>query len=206
MAGCTYEISLWEQGFRYIAGCDEAGRGPLAGPLVVAAVILPANYINNKFDDSKKLSEKKREELFEEIIKVAISYKIIILDEKMVDQLNVYQASKYAMIQAIQQLSICPDFVLTDAMKLGSVSYPFLDIIKGDQLSQTIAAASILAKVTRDQMMIKYDEVYPQYGFAQHKGYGTKKHLEALKTNGICPIHRLTFEPVKKCINNKVKI
>ena len=192
----AYEKQYYEQGYQYIAGCDEAGRGPIAGPLVVAAVIFPQGYYDERINDSKKLSEKKREELYDIIIENALAYYITVYDEKKVDELNVYTGSKTGMINCIDHLTIKPDFTLTDAMPLDD-AHPHLAIIKGDSKSMTIGAASILAKVTRDRMMYEYDKIYPEYNFKQHKGYPTKAHLEALEKYGACPIHRLSFGPVK---------
>jgi len=201
-----YEDDLLGQGFLNIAGCDEAGRGPLAGPLFAAAVILnPDDHILG-LNDSKQLSAKKRESLYQEIISRAKAYSIVQIDELTIDSINIYQASKKAMLDAIQQLSIQPDFVLTDAMPLGHQDYPHLAIIKGDALSATIAAASILAKVSRDAYMIQLDKQYPEYGFAKHKGYPTKEHLAALKKHGITPYHRRTYEPVKSMMREQMTL
>lgn len=196
MANLDYEKSFYEQGLFLVAGCDEAGRGPLAGPLVCAAVILPKDYCNPLIDDSKKLTEKKREDLFNIIKDVALAYSIQIIDVKTVDELNIYQASKLGMELALKDLKIKPDAVLSDAMKL-DINQPYIPLVKGDAKSQNIAAASILAKVTRDHLMIELGKEYPEYDFAHNKGYGTKKHLLALEQFGITPVHRLTYEPVK---------
>lgn len=196
MANLEYEQKFYEQGLFLIAGCDEAGRGPLAGPLVCAAVILPKDYCNPLINDSKKLTEKKREALFEVIKNDALAYNIQVIDEKTVDEVNIYQASKLGMERALKSLNIKPEAVLSDAMKL-DIEQPYLALVKGDAKSQNIAAASILAKVHRDHLMYELDKEYPLYDFAHNKGYGTKKHLEALDKYGITPVHRRTYEPVK---------
>ena len=190
-----YEKAAYQQGKKVIIGLDEAGRGPMAGPLVVGAVIFDKNYYNEDIDDSKKLTEKKREALYDVIIHDALAYQIEIIDVEEVDRLNVYQASKIGMLRAIEHISLQPDFALTDAMPLGD-AIDHQAIIKGDHLSMTIGAASILAKVTRDRIMKDYDVMYPQYGFAKHKGYPTKQHKEALLHYGVTPIHRRSFQPV----------
>ena len=184
------------KGYQVIAGCDEAGRGPIAGPVVIATVILPNDFNNQRINDSKKISEKKREMLYDVIIENALDYQVIVYDEKIIDKINIYQASKKGMEEGIEKLLLRPDFVLTDAMKLDE-RFNHLPIIKGDARSISIAAASILAKVSRDRIMKAYDQQYPQYGFASHKGYPTKQHREALEKYGVLPIHRKTFEPVK---------
>ncbi|HHW30531.1 MAG TPA: ribonuclease HII [Clostridiaceae bacterium] len=190
---CVYEMEAYTKGAGYVAGVDEAGRGPLAGPVVAAAVILPRGIFIEKLNDSKKLTAKKREELFEIITHEALAYSLGIVDEKSIDRVNILNATKDAMEKAIQNLSITPDIVLIDAVKLDNIKVPQLSIVKGDQLSISIAAASILAKVTRDRIMEDMSEKYPQYGFAKHKGYGTKEHIEAIKKYGLCPIHRISF-------------
>ena len=174
-----------------IAGVDEAGRGPLAGPVICAACIMGDCYIEG-IDDSKKLSEKKREYLYDNITNNCRAYAVGIIDEKTVDELNIYQATKIGMEKAVKSLSIMPDIVLIDAMKL-DIEQSQLSLVKGDATSYAIAAASIIAKVTRDRMMREYDAMYPEYGFAKHKGYGTAEHIAALKKYGPCPIHRRTF-------------
>lgn len=188
-----YENDLYSRGARYIAGVDEVGRGPLAGPVVTAAVILPADFDVLGVDDSKKLSEKKREELFDVIREKAVCYAIGMVDEKRIDEINILEATKEAMVQAIGGLSLRPDHVLIDALTLEEVDIPQTGIVKGDASSVSIAAASILAKVTRDRMMVEYDSRYPGYGFAQNKGYGTKAHYEGLDRQGVSPIHRRSF-------------
>jgi len=198
-----YEQVAYENGKTCIIGLDEAGRGPMAGPLVVGAVIFEKGYYRDDINDSKQLSEKKREELYEVIVRDALAYQIEVIDVETVDQLNVYQASKKGMIDAIQHISVKPDFALTDAMPLGSL-IEHQALIKGDSLSISIAAASILAKVTRDRIMKEYDRQYPKYGFAKHKGYPTKEHKEALKTYGVTPIHRRSFRPVQDILNEQL--
>ena len=188
----AFERELLASGARLIGGMDEAGRGPLAGPVVAAAVIMPLDCPIEGVDDSKQVSEKKRERLYDEIIRKAIAYKIVAVDEKVIDEINILNATKKAMAECVAGLSVRPDIVLVDAVKL-SLEVPTKAIIKGDALSYSIAAASILAKVYRDRLMREYDEVYPAYGFAKHKGYGTKDHILALRTVGPCPIHRRTF-------------
>ena len=183
-------------GCSLIAGVDEAGRGPFAGPVVAAACVLDLDdpekeilYLN----DSKKLSEKRREPLFEEIKEKAVCYGIGVIDSRTIDEINILQATYRAMQAAISQLDPCPDFILADAVTIPDISIPQEPIIKGDAKSLSIAAASILAKVTRDHIMYQYDEQYPEYGFASHKGYGTKAHIEAIKTYGMLDIHRRSF-------------
>lgn len=177
----------------YICGIDEAGRGPLAGPVAAGAVILPRECEILYLNDSKKLSEKRREELFLEIKEKAISYAVGLSNAQRIDEINILQATYEAMRKAISQLSVVPDVLLNDAVIIPGISIPQVKIIKGDAKSVSIAAASILAKVTRDHIMMDYDAQYPEYGFAKHKGYGTKAHIEALKKHGPCPIHRKTF-------------
>lgn len=188
-----YENLYWDKN-QYVIGIDEAGRGPLAGPVVVAGVIFPIGYDSKDIYDSKKLSLKKREELYKVILEDALYYNIQIVDEKDVDKYNIYQATKMANERIVLD-SKC-QVVLTDAMKLQLENYTVYSIIKGDQKSCSIAAGSILAKVTRDHIMDEYDAIYPQYGFKQHKGYPTKAHLQALQQFGPCPIHRFSYGPV----------
>ena len=191
-----YERLAYQEGASFIAGVDEVGRGPLAGPVVAAAVILPKNIEDLGFDDSKKLSASKREEIYRLIQEKAIAIGIGIVDADIIDQVNIYQASRLAMQQAVSELKIQPDYLLIDAMKI-DVNTPQIGIIKGDAKSISIAAASIVAKQVRDQMMREFDELYPGYDFSNNAGYGTPKHLEGLKSKGICPIHRKTFAPIK---------
>ncbi|MDY5727079.1 MAG: ribonuclease HII [Erysipelotrichaceae bacterium] len=188
-----YENLYWDKN-QYVIGIDEAGRGPLAGPVVVAGVIFPIGYDSKDIYDSKKLSLKKREELYKVILEDALYYNIQIVDEKDVDKYNIYQATKMANERIVLD-SKC-QVVLTDAMKLQLENYTVYPIIKGDQKSCSIAAGSILAKVTRDHIMDEYDAIYPQYGFKKHKGYPTKAHLQALQQFGPCPIHRFSYGPV----------
>lgn len=195
-----YENKLYQEGYKNIAGVDEVGRGPLVGPVVTAAVILPQGYYNENIKDSKKLTEKKRNELFNIIMKDAISISIGLKDNKVIDEVNIYEATKLAMYEAINNLSIKPDYILIDAMKLEELTIPYEPIIKGDAKSQSIAAASIIAKVTRDNMMYELDKQYPEYGFSKHKGYPTKAHLEAIKKYGLLDNYRFTFGPVRDLI------
>lgn len=195
-----YENKLYQEGYKNIAGVDEVGRGPLVGPVVTAAVILPQGYYNENIKDSKKLTEKKRNELFDIIMKDAISVSIGIKDNKVIDEVNIYEATKLAMYEAINNLSIKPDYILIDAMKLEELTIPYEPIIKGDAKSQSIAAASIIAKVTRDNMMYELDKQYPEYGYSKHKGYPTKAHLEAIKKYGLLDNYRFTFGPVRDLI------
>ena len=197
MAGLEYENKYRSMGHKFVAGTDEAGRGPIAGPLVVAACILPVDYDNPLIDDSKKLNEKKRELLFEEIKKVALDYSIEIISVEEVDKLNIYKASKIGMERCLKKLTHPYDVVLTDAMPI-DCNVPFEAIIKGDAKSQSIAAASILAKVTRDHIMLELASLYPEYDLENNKGYGTAKHIQAIKMHGILPIHRKKF--LKKCV------
>lgn len=200
----TYENELKKQGYKYIVGTDEVGRGPMAGPLVVACVILPDDEIIEGLNDSKKLTEKKREELSKIIKEKAIEYQIQYMSVEEVDELNVYEASRQAMIKCIRKLKHKVDYVLSDAMPL-DFEYPCLSIIKGDSKSASIAAASIIAKVERDHYMVELAKQYPMYGFDKHKGYVTKAHLQAIEQYGVCEYHRMSFAPVKKIIdmNNK---
>ncbi len=201
-----YELDLLNKGHEYIAGCDEVGRGPLAGPVVCAAVILnPYNKIKG-LNDSKKLSEKKRNELDIEIREKAIAYAIRYIYPNEIDKINIYQASKKGMIEAINKLDIKPSYVLSDAMPLAELNIPFLSIIKGDSKSATIAAASIIAKVERDKYMVEMSRKYPEYGFEKHKGYPTKQHLEALNKYGVLEIHRKTYKPVYDKLNAQEKL
>ena len=188
-----YENLYWDKN-QSVIGIDEAGRGPLAGPVVVAGVIFPIGYDSKDIYDSKKLSLKKREELYKVILEDALYYNIQIVDEKEIDKYNIYQATKMANERIVLD-SKC-QVVLTDAMKLQLENYTVYPIIKGDQKSCSIAAGSILAKVTRDHIMDEYDAIYPQYGFKKHKGYPTKAHLQALQQFGPCPIHRFSYGPV----------
>lgn len=176
-----------------ICGIDEAGRGPLCGPVVAAAVILPDEYNILYINDSKKISETKREEVYKEIDKYAVAYGVGIVSPERIDEINILQATYEAMRTAIHKLSVTPDILLNDAVTIPMVDIKQVPIIKGDAKSQSIAAASIMAKVTRDHLMEEYDKLYPEYGFAKHKGYGTAAHIKAIKEYGPCPIHRRTF-------------
>ncbi len=188
---CEFEKKYSD--YDFICGIDEAGRGPLAGPVVAGAVVLPKDCRILYINDSKKLSEKKREELFDVINKEAVSVGIGIVDSDVIDQINILQATYKAMRAAINNLNVVPDILLNDAVTIPDVNIEQVPIIKGDAKSLTIGAASIMAKVTRDRMMREYSIVYPEYGFEKHKGYGTKQHTEAIKKLGPCPIHRRTF-------------
>ena len=194
-----YEKELYDKGINLIAGVDEVGRGPLIGPVVAAAVILPKNYKLDGLTDSKKLSEKKRDKFYEIIKRDAISIGIGLMDEKVIDDVNIYEATKLAMKEAINNLDINPEHILIDAMPL-ELSIPTTSIIKGDAKSESIAAASVIAKVTRDKMMYDLDKEYPMYGFKNHKGYPTKKHIDALKEYGLIDGYRKTYQPIKDMI------
>ena len=198
------EEELYEKGITSIAGIDEAGRGPLAGPVVVACVVMPRDSMIEGVNDSKKVSEKKRERLYEEIIEEAIGYGVGIISQEEIDRINILNATKEGLTTAIKEMEKDlqvkkreikkPEIILVDALtKIDTDHIPYRSIIKGDAKSYSIAAASIIAKVTRDRIMRQWDEIYPQYGFIQHKGYGTKKHIEAIKQYGPCPIHRKSF-------------
>ncbi|MBQ3567488.1 MAG: ribonuclease HII [Anaerotignum sp.] len=189
----TYERGLWEAGYDLVAGIDEVGRGPLAGPVVAAAVILPKECKIEGVNDSKKLSAKKREELYDIILEKAVSYGIGIVSNERIDEINILQATYEAMREALSQLKPKADYILADAVTIPMVSTPQRGIIKGDAKSMSIGAASIVAKVYRDRMMEAYEEVYPGYGFASNKGYGAAEHIEGLKKLGPTPIHRRTF-------------
>lgn len=188
-----YERRCHDSGYSNIAGLDEAGRGPLAGPVVAAAVILDENIVIPGINDSKKLSEAKREYLYNEIKAKAISVGIGIVDEKTIDEINILQATLMAMRIAIDNSSVKPDYLLIDAERIDNVTIPQLPIIKGDSLSISIAAASIIAKVERDRILVDYDKEYPEYGFGKHKGYGTKQHMDCIRKFGLLPIHRRSF-------------
>ena len=183
----------YEESCTYICGIDEAGRGPLAGPVVAAAVILPAGLVIPYVNDSKKLTEKRREALYPEILEKALSVGVGVVPAARIDEINILQATYEAMRQAIGQLSVRPDVLLNDAVRIPDVEIPQVPIIKGDAKSISIACASVIAKVTRDRMMKEYDAIYPEYGFAGHKGYGTAAHIAAIRQYGPSPIHRRTF-------------
>jgi ribonuclease HII len=188
-----YEKNAHSKGIQFVAGIDEAGRGPLAGPVVAAAVILPQDVSIYGLNDSKQLSAKKRDVLYDEIKQKALSFGVGIVDENCIDEINILNATKKAMKSAVEALKPQPGLLLIDAVKLDDCPIDQMSIIKGDCLSISIAAASIIAKVTRDRMMDELDTVYPQYGFLRHKGYGTRDHIAAIKKYGICPIHRISF-------------
>ena len=190
-----YERALIAQGYQYIAGVDEVGRGPLAGPVVCAAVVMPLDddLIIEGIDDSKKLSEKKREQLAEEIKKRALAYTIIEVSEEQIDEINILEATKLGMKQAIETLALQPDVVLTDGNMTIDIAHKQQSVIHGDALSYSIGAASIIAKVYRDHLMDEFAKIYPQYGFEKNKGYGTAAHIGAIKECGLCKIHRRTF-------------
>ena len=199
-----YEEDLYEKGINYIAGIDEAGRGPLAGPVVAAAVILKKGAKLKYVDDSKKLSEKQRQKALIEIKENALAIGIGIASVEEIDRINIYRAAREAMKSAVKQLKITPEFLLIDAMPM-EISIPSKSIIKGDQKSISIAAASIVAKTTRDQYMIEMDKVFPLYNFKQHKGYGTKEHIALIKEHGYTPIHRKSYEPIKSMIKEALR-
>lgn len=188
-----YERARKTEGFINIAGVDEAGRGPLAGAVFAACVILPEGCVIEGINDSKKLSEKKREMLFDEIIEKAVAYSIESVDEKMIDEINILNATHLAMNMAVEKMSIKPDFVLIDGNSIKNMTTPHETVVKGDSKSINIAAASILAKVSRDRYICELADKYPEYLFDKHKGYGTKAHTEAIKKYGPCPIHRMSF-------------
>lgn len=201
-----FEYKYIEQGYQSICGIDEVGRGPLAGPVVAGAVILPKDCTILYINDSKKLSEKKRELLYEEIMDKAVSVGIGIVSPGRIDDINILQATYEAMRMAIEQLEVKPDILLNDAVHIPNVSIKQIGIIKGDAKSVSIAAASIVAKVTRDRMMVEYDKLYPGYGFARNKGYGSEEHIKALKEKGNCCIHRESFilkEDKKSILSHK---
>ena len=194
-----FENELYENGIKYIAGIDEVGRGPLVGPVVTAAVILPREFYDERINDSKKLTEKKRELLYDVIMENAVSVGIGISSEDVIDEINILEATKKAMIEAVNNLSVKPEHLLIDAVKL-NIDIPQTSIIKGDAKSESIAAASIVAKVTRDRMIVELDKMHPEYDFKHNKGYGTKKHIEAIEKYGILKEHRKTFAPCNKYV------
>ena len=188
------EKQLREKGFKAICGIDEAGRGPLAGPVVVASVIMPENSMIEGVNDSKKISEKKREKLYDQILEEAISYGVGIIGQDEIDEINILNATKKALTLSLKELTTKPDLIIVDALThIDTMGIPYESIIKGDAKCYSIASASIIAKVTRDRIMREWDRVYPEYGFIQHKGYGTAKHISAIKEYGLCPIHRKSF-------------
>ena len=189
-----YECELRSKGYKYICGIDEAGRGPLAGPVVVASVIMPENSMIEGVNDSKKVSEKKREKLYDLILSEAISYGVGIIGQDEIDEINILNATKKGLTISLQELTQKPDLIIVDALNnIDTLGTKYESIIKGDAKCYSIAAASIIAKVTRDRIMREWDKVYPQYGFVSHKGYGTVAHIKALKEYGACPLHRKTF-------------
>ena len=200
-----FEDAARSQGYKLIAGVDEAGRGSLVGPVLVAAVILPPNFYLPCLNDSKKLSAKIREKLFDEIKSVAVAWSYEKVSVEEIDTLNVYQATLKGMIRTVAKLSPAPDFVLTDAMKVNFNGIDTAAIIHGDRLSASIAAASIIAKVTRDRLADEWSKIYPAYGFEKNRGYGTKLHIDAIKNFGYSDIHRKTFNPVKSMISRGEK-
>ena len=188
------ENELRKKGFNTICGIDEAGRGPLAGPVVIASVIMPADSMLEGVNDSKKVSEKKKEALYEKIIEEAISYGVAIIGQDEIDEINILNATKKGLTMSLKELTVKPDLILVDALEhIDTMGIPYESIIKGDAKCYSISCASIIAKVTRDRIMREWDKVYPKYNFAQHKGYGTAKHIEAIKKYGLCPIHRRSF-------------
>ena len=196
-----YETKAREKGYRLVAGADEAGRGPLAGPVVAAAVVLPADAILQGLNDSKKLSPTRREELFPKIQTQAVVYGVAVVNPEGIDKINILQAALLAMQQAVEQLQPVPDLLLIDGNQKTASSIEQWAIVKGDSKSLSIAAASVLAKVTRDHIMQDYHHLYPQYEFARHKGYGTKLHRDLIAKHGPCPIHRNTFKGVAEYLN-----
>ena len=188
------EKDLHSKGFKNICGIDEAGRGPLAGPVVIAGVIMPEESMIEGVNDSKKVSEKKRELLYDKIIEEAISYSVAIIGQDIIDDINILNATKTGVTKVVEELDIKPNLIIIDALEhIDTKGIPYESIIKGDAKCYSIAAASILAKVTRDRIMREWDSVYPQYGFAKHKGYGTAQHIANIKEYGLCPIHRRSF-------------
>ncbi len=188
------EKDLYNKGFKNICGIDEAGRGPLAGPVVVAGVIMPKDSMIEWVNDSKKVTERRREILYEKIKEEAISYSIAVIDHNIIDDINILNATKQGVTEVVDGLAVKPDLIIVDALThINTRGIPYEPIIKGDAKCYNIAAASILAKVTRDRIMRQWDEIYPQYGFVAHKGYGTARHIAAIKEYGLCPIHRITF-------------
>ena len=189
-----HENELHKKGFQNICGIDEAGRGPLAGPVVIAAVIMQEDSMIEGVNDSKKVSEKKREKLYDQIIEEAISYGVAIIGQDEIDNINILNATKKGLTMSLKELTVKPDLILVDALEhIDTLGIPYESIIKGDAKAYSIAAASIIAKVTRDRIMREWAEVYPEYGFEVHKGYGTAKHIAAIKEHGICQIHRKSF-------------
>lgn len=188
------EEEMYNKNVNYICGIDEAGRGPLAGPVVVASVIMPRDSMIEGVNDSKKVSEKKREELYDKITEEAIAWGVGIISPKEIDELNILNATKKGFTDSLKELKVRPDRIIVDALNgIDTLGIPYTPIIKGDAKCYSIAAASIIAKVTRDRIMRQWDEVYPEYGFIKHKGYGTAAHMQAIRENGLTPIHRRSF-------------
>lgn len=188
------EKDLYHKGFQKICGIDEAGRGPLAGPVVIAGVIMPQDSMIEGVNDSKKVSEKKREKLYDLILEEAISYSVAVIGQDVIDEINILNATKQGVTEVVEGLEIKPNLIVVDALThINTKGIPYDSIVKGDAKCYNIAAASIIAKVTRDRIMRQWDEVYPQYGFSSHKGYGTAKHIAAIKEYGLSPIHRRSF-------------
>ena len=199
------ENKIYESGIEYICGIDEAGRGPLAGPVVVGAVILPENSFIEGVNDSKKISEKKRERIYEQIIEEAIAYSVGIVDQRKIDEINILNATKLGVKIALEGLKQKPELIMVDALtNIDTLGIPYISVVKGDAKNYSIAAASIIAKVTRDRIMAEWDEIYPIYGFAKHKGYGTAEHIRIIKESGPCILHRESF--IKNFVNTKEKI
>ena len=194
MPDFSYETDAKKNGYKYICGVDEAGRGPLAGPVCAAAVILPVGCVIDGLNDSKKLSEKKRESVYDAIVKNAVAFSVAFGTLEEIEEYNILNATYLAMNRAIEGLSVKPDFALIDGNRVPSgIKIPCTTIVKGDSKSASVAAASVIAKVTRDRLLSEYDKEYPQYNFKKHKGYGTKEHYEAIAKYGVCKIHRLSF-------------
>jgi ribonuclease HII len=202
-----YENRYYSDKVVFIAGCDEAGRGPLAGPVVAAAVILPKDYVNERINDSKKLSDKQRRLAYAEIKSNALAIGVAVISPQKIDEVNIYAASRLGMMEALRMMNHPFDFVVTDCMPLPDIHVPVDAIIKGDAKAQCIAAASIIAKVTRDDLMLEIDKEYPQYGFRKHKGYPTKEHLKNIEIYGIIPaIYRLSYKPVQDVLYPKITL
>ncbi len=199
----AFERDAWDKGFELVAGVDEAGRGPLAGPVVAAAVVFKPGEVPDGIRDSKELSPKRREELFSRICEKAVATGLGIVSEKVIDRINILRGTHQAMRRAIASLNLKPDLSMIDGMRVPGVNWLQKPIVDGDRVSASIAAASIIAKVTRDRMMIAQDRVYPQYGFASHKGYGTRAHVAALEKYGPCKIHRFSFRPVREVVERR---
>lgn len=200
-----FEKKYYSKDINFIAGCDEAGRGPIAGPVVCAAVIFPKDFTSNEINDSKQLSKKKREELFSFILEHALAYNIQIIDAKTIDEINILEASRLGMARAVKNLNHQVDLIITDYMKLYDFDVPVIDLVKGDAKAMCVAAASILAKVTRDNIMDELDKQYPNYHFAKTKGYPTKESLDAVMEFGpIEGVHRYSYKPVQKALEIKL--